>query len=157
MNDQLLRVILSHPAFTGISRQHFGELIEELAPRWESAREATLAEQRGGARRRACGAGRKPKLVFVDRLLVTLVCLRLGMPHQALADLYAVDRSTVSGAVRQVRPLLAARGFAIPRSPRPAHPHPARPVRLRRGRAHRAVPRRHRSTGQATARGTPRP
>jgi hypothetical protein len=110
-------VALSHPAFTGVQRQHFGELLEELAPRWESARESALAEQRGGARRRAAGAGRKPKLVFVDRLLVTLVCLRLGLPHGALAELYAVDRSTVSGAVRQVRPLLAARGFAVPDRP----------------------------------------
>ena len=36
------------------------------------------------------------------------------MPHEALAPLYGVDRSTVSGAVRQIRPLLANRGFATP-------------------------------------------
>jgi hypothetical protein len=36
------------------------------------------------------------------------------MPHEALALLYGVDRSTVSGAVRQIRPLLANRGFATP-------------------------------------------
>ncbi|WP_322973190.1 helix-turn-helix domain-containing protein [Peterkaempfera griseoplana] len=53
----------------------------------------------------------------MDRLLVTLVHLRLGLPHAALAKLYRVDRSTVSAAVRQVRPLLAARGFAVPDRP----------------------------------------
>ncbi len=55
--------------------------------------------------------------MFVDRLLVTLVHLRLGLPHAALAELYGVDRSTVSGAIREVRPLLASRGFAVPERP----------------------------------------
>ncbi len=55
--------------------------------------------------------------MFVDRLLVTLVHLRLGLPHAALAELYRVDRSTVSNAIREVRPLLAARGFAVPDLP----------------------------------------
>ncbi|WP_373297179.1 helix-turn-helix domain-containing protein [Streptomyces brasiliensis] len=92
-------------------------MLEELAPKWQAARESVLRERRGGERRRAAGAGRKQRLVFVDRLLVTLVHLRLGLPHAALAELYRVDRSTVSGAVREVRPLLAARGFAIPDRP----------------------------------------
>ncbi|WP_405690460.1 transposase family protein [Streptomyces sp. NBC_00057] len=34
-----------------------------------------------------------------------------------LAEFFNVDRSTVSAAVRQVRPLLAARGFAVPDRP----------------------------------------
>ena len=55
--------------------------------------------------------------MFTDRLLVTLVHLRLGLPHAALAQLYGVDRSTVSGAIREVRPLLAARGLAVPDRP----------------------------------------
>ncbi|WP_432012723.1 transposase family protein [Streptomyces cucumeris] len=54
----------------------------------------------------------------LELLLVTLVHLRLGIPHAALAELYAVDRSTVSGANREVRPLPAARGFAVPDRPR---------------------------------------
>src|SRR5690606_37290547 len=49
-----------------------------------------------------------------DRVLVTLAWLRLGIPHAALAAMYGVDRSTISGAVRQIRPLLAGRGFATP-------------------------------------------
>ncbi|MCX5103694.1 transposase family protein [Streptomyces sp. NBC_00439] len=36
------------------------------------------------------------KLAFTDRLLVTLICLRHQLPHAALAELYQVDRSTVS-------------------------------------------------------------
>lgn len=97
-----------------VPRALFGELLKEPAPRWQAARESALHERRGGDRRRAAGAGPKQRLVFVDRLLVTLVHLRLGIPHAALAELYAVDRSTVNGANREVRPLLAACGFAVP-------------------------------------------
>lgn len=111
------RAACSHPALSGVSRAHFGELLEELAPQWEAARESALRERRGGERRRAAGAGPKQRLVFTDRLLITLVHLRLGLPHAALAQLYGVDRSTVSGAIREVRRLLAARGFTVPDRP----------------------------------------
>jgi hypothetical protein len=108
------RAVCSHPALSGVSRAHFGELFAELAGPWEAGRQSGLHTARGGPRRRAEGAGRKPKLVFFDRLLVTLVHLRHQLPHAVLAELFAVDRSTVSEAIRQVRPLLAARGFAVP-------------------------------------------
>ncbi len=44
---------------------------------------------------------------LVDRLLGTLVHLRLGLPHAALAQLYGVDRSTLIdiGPWRTVSPL----------------------------------------------------
>ncbi|WP_373428626.1 transposase family protein [Streptomyces sp. B1I3] len=96
-------------------------------------RGSRLHERRGGARRRAAGAGPKQRLAFTDRLLITLVHLRLGLPHVALAELYGLDRSTLSGAIRQVRPLLATRGFAVPDhgSVRPTHQRVG-PQRLRR-------------------------
>jgi hypothetical protein len=49
---------------------------------------------------------------LVDRVVVTLAHLRLGMPHDALAVAFDVDRSTVTRAIGQVRPLLASRGCA---------------------------------------------
>ncbi|MFJ5724077.1 transposase family protein [Streptomyces sp. NPDC093149] len=87
------RTACSHPALSGVSRAHFGDLLQELAPRWTAVRESALHERRGGSRRRAAGAGRKQKLVFPDRLLATLVHLRLGLPHAALAELFDVHRS----------------------------------------------------------------
>jgi hypothetical protein len=111
------RAALAHPVFTGISRQHLADLIAELADPWAAAHEGALHQRRGRARRRAAGAGPRPRLVFVDRVLVTLVVLRVQLPHQALAVLYGVDRATVTRAVREVRPLLAARGFAVPDLP----------------------------------------
>src|SRR5262245_37639938 len=112
-----VRAALSHPCFTGISRQHLGELIAELANPWTAQHQAALAARRGHRRRRAAGAGPRPRLVFCDRVLATLVVLRLQLPHQALAALYGVDRATITRAVGEVRPLLAARGFAAPGQP----------------------------------------
>ena len=109
------RAALSYSAFTGISRNHLDRLVEELAAPYAAAREARLYRRRGNQQRRRCpGAGHPPTLTFRDRLLCTLVWLRLGLSHQCLAILYGVDRSTVSAAIRQIRPLLANRGFTTP-------------------------------------------
>ncbi|MEY9968785.1 hypothetical protein ABIA33_006872 [Streptacidiphilus sp. MAP12-16] len=117
MSSAWARAACSQHALSGVSRAHLGELIEELASMWQAAHESALHERRGGERRRAAGAGPDHRFVFVDRVLVTLVVLRLGLPHAALAQMYGVDRSTISGAVREVRPLLAARGFPVPDRP----------------------------------------
>jgi hypothetical protein len=111
------RAALSHPVFTGISRQHLAELIVELADPWTAAHHSALAHRRGHPRRRAAGAGPHHRLVFTDRVVVTLVVLRSQLPHHALAVLYGVDRATITRAVGQIRPLLAARGFAVPGHP----------------------------------------
>lgn len=57
------------------------------------------------------------RLPFVDRVLATLVVMRFQLPHAALAVLYGVDRSTVTRAVHEIRPLLEQRGFAVPGRP----------------------------------------
>jgi len=109
---------LSHSAFIGISRHHLGRLVAELAGPWQARREAALRQRRGAERRRADGAGRRHELVFTDRVLVTLAVLRLQMPHAALAAMFGIDRSTVTRAVHEVRPLLAGRGYATPQGRR---------------------------------------
>ncbi|MGG7568803.1 helix-turn-helix domain-containing protein [Streptomyces sirii] len=44
-------------------------------------------------------AGAKHRLVFVDRLLATLVHLRHGTTHDVLACWFSVDRSTITRTV----------------------------------------------------------
>ncbi|MGW0632940.1 transposase family protein [Streptomyces sp. NPDC002758] len=111
------RAALSHPAFCGLDRAHLGDLIEEVAGPWAAQRESALQERRGHDRQRAAGAGPNHQLVFVDRVLITLVYLRLQLPHAALAELYGVTRPTVTRAIHEIRPLLARRGFAVPQRP----------------------------------------
>ncbi|MFE3408855.1 transposase family protein [Streptomyces mirabilis] len=68
-------------------------------------------------RRRKAGAGPKYELVFIDRLLVTPGHLRTGLTHKALGVLYKVGSSTIGRAIREVHPLSADRGFAVPDRP----------------------------------------
>lgn len=93
---------------------HLGGLIEELAFPWAARCESTLQVRRGGKRRQQPGAGPKHDLVFTDRVLITLVYLRHQLPHAALAELYGLERSTITRATGEIRPLLAERGFAVP-------------------------------------------
>src|SRR5215211_5872701 len=64
---------------------------------------------RGGPGR----AGARHRLVFIDRLLATLVHLRHGVTHDVLACWFGVSRSTITRAVGEVRPLLAERGCTV--------------------------------------------
>src|SRR3712207_268755 len=95
---------------TGLSREVLAELVAELGPRWQARQDARLADR---PRKRAVGAGARHRLVFVDRLLATLVHLRHGVTHDVLACWFGVSRSTITRAVAEVRPLLAERGCTV--------------------------------------------
>ncbi|MFE6818605.1 transposase family protein [Streptomyces sp. NPDC057675] len=71
---------------------------------WHERHQASLEPR---PRKRAVGAGAKHRLVFIDRRLATLVHLRHGATHDVLACWFGVDRSTITRAVGEVRPLLA--------------------------------------------------
>lgn len=107
------RAVLTHPLFTGVSVAHLASLVEELARSWSAAVEGRRFRERGGARQRALGTGARYRLVFVDRLVATLIHLRHDLPHAVLAVLFDVDRSTVTRVVGEVRELLAERGCAV--------------------------------------------
>lgn len=113
----MARAALSHRIFTGIPRRRLARLIAELAGPWDGQQESRLRQRRGRDRLRASGAGPRHDLVFTDRVIATLVVLRFQLPHAALALWYQVDRATITRAVGEIRPLLAARGFAVPGKP----------------------------------------
>ncbi|MFJ9967599.1 transposase family protein [Streptomyces avermitilis] len=71
------------------------------------------------ARRRPAGPGAGPKheLLFTDRVVATLAYLRFQLPHAALAELYGLERSTITRAIGDIRSLLAQRGFPVPGPP----------------------------------------
>jgi hypothetical protein len=94
-----------------------GRLIGELAPAWLAQQESRLRDRPGHDRLRAAGAGADHDLPFTDRVIATLVILRFQLPHAAPTVFYRVDRSTITRAVGEIRPLLAARGFAVPGKP----------------------------------------
>ncbi|WP_234364787.1 transposase [Streptomyces sp. WAC04657] len=103
-------MIVSNRRITGLSADVIAELVAEVGPLWHERHQAKLTSR---PRKRAVGAGAKHRLVFVDRLLATLVHLRHGVTHDALACWFAVDRSTITRAIGEIRPLLAERGCTI--------------------------------------------
>ena len=106
-------VMLSHPALTGMSRRHLDDLIAELAGPQEAQREQTRHRRRGTARRRAAGAGPRARLTNADRILATVLYLRRLCTQAVLGELFAVDRSRITEAIREIRPLLEEHGHAI--------------------------------------------
>ncbi|MFH9044871.1 transposase family protein [Streptomyces sp. NPDC017966] len=102
--------IISDRTITGLSADVIAELVAESGPLWHVRQHAKLASR---PRKRAVGAGAKHRLVFVDRLLATLVHLRHGATHDVLACWFGVDRSTITRAIGEMRPLLAERGCTV--------------------------------------------
>jgi hypothetical protein len=108
------RAAFSHRICTGISRGRLGELIS-----WP----------RRGRQRRSPGcvlAAALSASASRPPALTTSWCSPTGssppwscfqLLHAALAVFYGVDRSTMTRAVQEIRPLLAARGFAVPGHP----------------------------------------
>ncbi|WP_405467653.1 transposase family protein [Streptomyces canus] len=103
-------LIVAEYRVTGLSPVVIAELIAEIGPLWHEQHQARLTAR---PRKRAVGAGAKHQFVFVDRLLATLVSLRHGTTHDVLACWFGVDRSTITRAIGEVRPLLALRGCTI--------------------------------------------
>ncbi|MGZ2359941.1 transposase family protein [Streptomyces sp. 372A] len=102
--------IIRSQRITGLAPDVIAELVEEVGPLWHERHQAVLTSR---PRRRAVGAGAKYKLVFVDRLLATLVHLRHATTHDVLACWFGVGRSTITRAIGEVRPLLAERGCTV--------------------------------------------
>ena len=107
------RFLLSHPALTGMSRGHLDDLVTELAGPQKAQREQSRHRRRGAERRRAAGAGPRPKLTNADRILATVLYLRKLCTQAVLSELFAVDRSRITEAIREIRPLLDEHGHAI--------------------------------------------
>ncbi|MCX4444931.1 transposase family protein [Streptomyces sp. NPDC087866] len=102
--------IIRSQRITGLTPDVIAELVAELGPLWHVRHQAVLTSC---PRRRAVGAGAKPKLVFIDRLPATLVHLRHATTHDVLACWFGVDRSTITRASGELRPLLAERGCTV--------------------------------------------
>lgn len=104
---------LCHPELTGMPRHQLDELAAELAESQARQCEQTRRARRGAERRRAPGAGPPIKLADADRILATVLYLRKLCTQAVLAELFNVDRKTITIAVAQTRPLLEQHGYVI--------------------------------------------
>ncbi|MEV8639458.1 ISAzo13 family transposase [Streptosporangium sp. NPDC051023] len=107
------RAWLAYPALTGLAQREWDQLIDQLTLLRHDQREADLHCQRGGPRKVAAGTGRHPCLTLTERLLITVLHHRLGLPQAVLADLFQVTLMTANRAIRQIRPLLKQVDYII--------------------------------------------
>ncbi|MFE5909071.1 transposase family protein [Streptomyces wedmorensis] len=92
--------IICNRRITGLPADVIAELIAEVGPLWHKQHQVKLASR---PRKRAVGAGAKHQLVFVDRLLATLVHLRHAVTHDVPACWFAVALIVVVGGGRSGR------------------------------------------------------
>ncbi|MFG2638837.1 transposase family protein, partial [Streptomyces sp. NPDC048362] len=98
---------LRSPELTGMPEPVLDKLVDQLTVQLDELREQRRRQKRGGERIRARGAGAKDKLTIADRVLATVLYLRKLGTRDLLAQLFGVNGSTITRAVRQVQPLLA--------------------------------------------------
>ena len=109
-HEKLLRKPSLFRMFTGLSASEFAKLVADLEPVW-LARKAKRAARR--RRHRASGAGRKAKLAFTDRVLLTLLYYRAYVTQEFVGFLFGVDKGTVSRETQELS-LCMAGVFRIP-------------------------------------------
>ena len=109
-HEKLRRKPLLFRMFTGLSAVAFDKLVADLEPVW-LARKAKRAARR--PRQRKPGAGRKVKLLFADRLLMTLLYYRVYVTQEFVGFLFGVDKGTVSREAHELG-LCMAGVFRIP-------------------------------------------
>jgi hypothetical protein len=83
--------------FTGLTPQQFDQLLAAIEPLYEKAEEKRLSNPN---RLRPRGAGRKFKLELPERLLMSLMYLRLYLTQTLLGYLFDLDTSNVSREVQ---------------------------------------------------------
>nr|WTA00197.1 transposase family protein [Streptomyces sp. NBC_00857] len=96
-----------------MSRHELTAMTAQLAAAQAAQRERQRHTRRGTERRRAPGAGPRPKLTEADRVMATVLYLRKLCTQAVLGELFAVDRGTITTAVQETRPLLEQHGYAI--------------------------------------------
>lgn len=90
-------------SLTGVTQAEFDELLDKVTPIWVELEHRRL--DRAG-RQRAVGGGSDYKLALRERLLMTLVWLRLYLTTEALGFFFGVSKSTVSRNTRNLLPAL---------------------------------------------------
>lgn len=90
---RLSRKPAAFKSITGISLDEFQSLLEAVRPRYQTSEQQRLAR---ADRKRAPGGGAKSRHDLTERLLMTMIWLRLYLTCEAVGVLFDVDKSTVS-------------------------------------------------------------
>lgn len=105
--DELKENTRVFKSFTGVTEEEFEELEKKSEAIWIEEEKERLKREN---RKRAKGGGRPPKLEFRDKLLLTLVWMKLYVNMDVLGFLFGVDKSTASRCTRSLCAILRQLG-----------------------------------------------
>jgi transposase len=101
------------PELTGMTATELDELIAHLADLRQAQREERARNHPADDARHKPRSGRPPTFSFPDRVVVTVLHLRLGLPEDTLAHLFRTSRTTIRRALTETRHLLEQHGRVI--------------------------------------------
>jgi Rhodopirellula transposase DDE domain len=116
------------PELTGLAPGELDGLIARLAALRQAQREQWARSHPASDARHKPRSGRPPVFPFPDRVVATVLHLRLSLPDDTLAHLLGTSRSTIRRALTEIRDLLDQHEYHI----EPATAPPGLPARIPR-------------------------
>ena len=116
------------PELTGLAPGELDGLIARLASLRQAQREQRARSHPASDARHKPRSGRPPVFPFPDRVVATVLHLRLGLPDDTLAHLLGTSRSTIRRALTEIRDLLDQHEYHI----EPVTAPPGLPARIPR-------------------------
>jgi Rhodopirellula transposase DDE domain len=101
------------PELTGLATAGLDELIAQLAALQQAQREQRARSHPASDTRHKPRSGRPPLFPFPDRVVATVLHLRLSLPDDTLAHLLGTSRTTMRRALAETRHLLDQHGHRI--------------------------------------------
>jgi hypothetical protein len=114
------------PELTGMAPGDLDTLIARLAARRQAQREHRVRSHPASDARHKPRSGRPPLFPFPDRVVATVLHLRLSLPDDTLAHLFGTSRTTIWRALTEIRDLLEQHGHHI----EPVTAPPGLPARI---------------------------
>jgi transposase len=101
------------PELTGLAPGDLDGLIAQLAALRQARREQRARSHPASDARHKPRSGRPPVFPFPDRVVATVLHLRLSLPEDTLAHLFGTSRTTIRRALTEIRDLLDQHGHRI--------------------------------------------
>jgi len=125
-NDREGRPVVALSELTGLAPSDLDQLIAELAALRQAQREQRARSHPASDARHKPRSGRPPVFPFPDRVVATVLHLRLSLPDDTLAYLLGTSRTTIRRALTEIRDLLDQHEYHI----EPATAPPGLPARI---------------------------
>jgi Rhodopirellula transposase DDE domain/Helix-turn-helix of DDE superfamily endonuclease len=98
---------------TGLPPADLDQLVAQLAALLQARREQRARSHPASDARHKPRSGRPPVFPFPDRVVATVLHLRLSLPDDTLAHLFGASRTTMRRALTEIRDLLDQHGYRI--------------------------------------------